>query len=145
MLNNNSNEYADFFQLWLSLKKSKDYSFYKFFLNELRKEFSKLYLELTNEETLSVVKSILDFATCELKEIRIKYKKSNVMKDLKDMTDQELLTSWNKGSEWLSERMDKNDISDEKWDKALKRIEVIEVELKRRGVKYGKQETETKV
>ena len=65
------------------------------------------------------------------------------------MTDQELLEAYKKGSKWLTDRMqvtgtNKNELGEEitperldQWERGLKRLEKIELEMNKRGIVYG--------
>lgn len=70
-----------FCDTWLSLKqkaeetKSKDdIDMYKFFLEEAKKDFQKVYAGMTNEKWIEFMGDVLKTITCNLKEISIKYK-----------------------------------------------------------------------
>ena len=100
--------FKEYFRIWVNVKKSAresgDYSFYKWFLLQTKKELSKVYVKLKDKGWVDLVGQVLKFTTCELKEINIKYKKQNDMSVLEPskMTNQELLDVYKKGVEWLS-------------------------------------------
>lgn len=65
------------------------------------------------------------------------------------MTNDQLLDSYKKGSKWLTDRMqvtgtNKNELGEvitpemfDQWERALKRLEKIELEMNKRGIVYG--------
>lgn len=73
--------FKDFCQLWLRYRKeaieSDDYSFYKVFVEEIYKDYVKLYAEVKMPEAVSLVETVLKIATCELQVISIKCNKPN--------------------------------------------------------------------
>ena len=136
--------FKEYFRIWVNVKKSAresgDYSFYKWFLLQTKKELSKVYVKLKDKGWVDLVGQVLKFTTCELKEINIKYKKQNDMSVLEPskMTNQELLDVYKKGVEWLSKDKETRSEKEEKiWLAGLKRIETIETEMQTRGIVYG--------
>lgn len=127
----------DYFDTWVKVKKSGDTEFYKWFLKETRKEFSKLYTNLKDEAWIEQVGKLLKLVSCELKEINIKYKKEKDMasKEPSKMTDAELLEAYKTGAKWASENMGK--VAENIFNAGLKRLENIETEMQARGVIYG--------
>lgn len=70
-----------FCDTWIALKQKaektnskEDWEFYKFFLEEAKKNFQKVYAGMTNEKWIELMGNILKTITCNLKEISIKYK-----------------------------------------------------------------------
>lgn len=60
-------------------------------------------------------------------------------KPIEEMTDQELVDSWEAGCKWTTSKMDSNDPETHQLFLAgLKRIEALEDELKKRKVNYGR-------
>ena len=55
-------------------KQTGDNSFYKVFLNEVQKTFTKLYADVEIPETISLVETVLKITSCKLRESNIKYK-----------------------------------------------------------------------
>ena len=73
---------GDYIDIWLQLKKeakeTKDWSMYKWFLLETKKMFSKLYAESKWEPMQEFLAKVIKTTTCEIKEIDIKYKESEL-------------------------------------------------------------------
>ena len=67
-------------QEWVELKKkaveTQDFSFYEWFLKELRSQVSKKYSQIKNEKLRELYERIIVLASCELRQIVIKYNKS---------------------------------------------------------------------
>lgn len=71
-----------FCNTWLSLKKKaketndpEDWKFYADFLTWAKKDFTKVYVGMTNPKWIELMEQILKDISCNLKEIDIKYKK----------------------------------------------------------------------
>lgn len=70
-------------------------------------------------------------------------------KPISEMSNQELLTAYKAGYKWLSDHMqvtgtNKNELGEEitpemfdQWERGLKRLEKIELEMQKRGIVYG--------
>jgi len=52
-----------------------NFEFYLRFLKIVQKEFGELYAEVRRPESIILVEQVLKIASCEIKEIMIKYKK----------------------------------------------------------------------
>lgn len=137
---------------WVHLKeeakKTGDYSLYKWFLKELKKEFSKIYAGFTHEAWIKLFDDIFKTIACELKESVIKSNNKGMQKKtpIPDMTDEQLLETYKKGTKWAIDHgqvtgTDKNELgekyNDAEWQTALNRIEKIEKELQKRGLSYS--------
>jgi len=55
--------------------KTNNFESYHEFLKTVQAEFSKLYAKVTKPRLISLVEQVLKTATCEIKEIMIKYKR----------------------------------------------------------------------
>lgn len=68
---------------------------------------------------------------------------------VEDMSNEQLLDAYKKGYKWLSDHMqvtgtNKNELGEEitpemldQWERGLKRLEKIEIEMRKRGIVYG--------
>lgn len=74
--------FSDFVEDWEERKReaveSRDYKSYEVFLRMVQKEFSRIYAKLERPELVGLVEAILKTASCEIKEIMIKYNKSKI-------------------------------------------------------------------
>jgi len=68
-------QFTWFLETWVKEKeratKTKDYKIYRFFLEEARKEFSRIYADMTNDAWLGLMETLLENISCELKKIDI--------------------------------------------------------------------------
>lgn len=150
--NNLPEDWEWLMKTWVHLKKeankSGDYETYKWFLKELRTNFSKIYAGFTHENWIKLFDEIFKTIACELKEIVIKSKNKPMPKKtpIPEMTDEQLLDSYKKGTKWALDHAqvtstDKNELgeiyNDQEWQIALNRIERIEKELQKRGLSYS--------
>lgn len=141
-------------QMWIDEKqralKTGDWDLYNFVLKESIKNLSILYAKGTKEWYLKIVGEMIKIASCELRGNIIKYKEreANNMKakPIPELTDTELLDKYKAGSLWVTGHMqvtgtDKNELgtkyNHEMFMTGLKRLEVIENELMKRGITYG--------
>lgn len=64
------------FNDWFEFKKealeSKDYSLYQWFLDEAKKEFTKLYIDLKKPKFKQFVREILRLVTSEMEKVKLK-------------------------------------------------------------------------
>lgn len=77
-----TDDFKWFVETWIKLKQRAketdnpdDWEFYAFFLTEAKRNFTKIYANMTNEKWIELMGDILKTITCNLKEIDIKYKK----------------------------------------------------------------------
>jgi hypothetical protein len=131
-----------FMKDWISLKKEaiakKDFGLYIWYLKEIHKVFSESYVKNEGRPVQELLGNILKTASCEIKGNMLKYNKT--MDELVDLKNEDLLSLWQKGRDWLNTH-DQHSLDEtynpELYLKCLKRIEAIEDELRKRGVKYG--------
>lgn len=70
------------FDQWVKFKQkaieTDDYTMYNFFLKQLKKQFSQLYVNLEGKPMGEFVGEIIQLASCEMRENVIKYKDDKI-------------------------------------------------------------------